>query len=174
MIKAGQRVPPFELKTDDGQTVSRESLRGRRFILYFYPKDDTTGCTAEACAFRDNLPAFETLGVPVYGVSPDDERSHKRFKGKHGLNFTLLADPERRLIDAAGLWVEKSMYGRKYMGVQRSTLVVGPDGRVEHIWEKVKPAEHAAEVLEYLKGADTTQPAKSKPRARTEAPRPKK
>lgn len=174
MIKAGQRVPPFELKTDDGQTVSRESLRGRRFILYFYPKDDTTGCTAEACAFRDNLPAFETLGVPVYGVSPDDERSHTRFKGKHGLNFTLLADPERRLIDAAGLWVEKSMYGRKYMGVQRSTLVVGPDGRVEHVWEKVKPAEHAAEVLAYLKGADTTRLAKSKPRARTEAPRPKK
>ncbi|MBI5877800.1 MAG: thioredoxin-dependent thiol peroxidase [Chloroflexi bacterium] len=165
MIKIGDRIPAFSLLTDDGRVVSRESLRGQRVVLYFYPKDDTPGCTVEACTFRDNLPAFDALGVPVYGISPDDARAHGRFKGKHGLNFTLLSDPDRQLIEGAGLWVEKSMYGRQYMGVQRSTLVVAPDGRVEHVWEKVKPEAHAAEVLAHLQGGEPA-PAAPKPAAR--------
>ncbi len=112
MRRTGDRVPDFDLATDRGDRVSSTSLRGRRFVLYFYPKDDTPGCTREACSFRDNLPAFEGAGVPVYGVSADDSAAHARFVHKHGLNFPLLADPDRQLIQAMGVWVEKSLYGR--------------------------------------------------------------
>jgi peroxiredoxin Q/BCP len=153
MLKTGVKVPDFSLVASDGRTISAAGLRGQRFVLYFYPKDDTPGCTREACAFRDNLPAFGKLGVPVFGVSADSEAAHRKFVLKYGLNFPLLADPERTLIEPIGAWVEKSMYGRKYMGIARCTFVVGADGRIETVWDKVAPDVHAGEVLAYLGGA---------------------
>lgn len=153
MLQAGDPIPEFALASTEGGEVSSKSLRGKRYVLYFYPKDDTPGCTVEACNFRDNFPGFSDIGAPVYGVSPDDINAHEKFIAKHALNFPLLADPDRKLIEAVGVWVEKSMYGRKYMGVQRSTFVVGPDGRIEKVWPKVTPEGHAQEVLEYLTSA---------------------
>ncbi|HQY37822.1 MAG TPA: thioredoxin-dependent thiol peroxidase [Pseudomonadota bacterium] len=160
MRRTGDRVPDFDLATDRGDRVSSTSLRGRRFVLYFYPKDDTPGCTREACSFRDNLPAFEGAGVPVYGVSADDSAAHARFVHKHGLNFPLLADPDRQLIQAMGVWVEKSLYGRRYFGIARATFVISAEGRIEKVWEKVSPDGHGPEVLAYLRGeAAPTKPA---------------
>ena len=150
MLKAGDRVPEFQLPVHNGRSVSSAELAGKRYLLYFYPKDDTPGCTVEACSFRDNLPAFENIGMAVFGVSADDALSHQRFARKHGLNFSLIADPNHLLIGPMGVWVEKSMYGKKYMGVQRSTFLVGQDGVIEKVWETVKPLTHTAEVLEYL------------------------
>ena len=152
MRRTGDRVPDFDLATDRGDRVSSVALRNRRFVLYFYPKDDTPGCTREACSFRDNLPAFEGAGVPVYGVSADDAGAHARFAHKHALNFPLLADPERLLIQAMGVWVEKSLYGRRYFGIARATFVVSAEGRIEKVWEKVSPDGHGPEVLAYLRG----------------------
>ena len=152
MLKTGDAVPAFSLPASDGRTVSAAGLRGQRYVLYFYPKDDTPGCTKEACSFRDNLPAFGGLGVPVFGVSADSEVSHRKFVLKYGLNFPLLADPDRKLIEPIGAWVEKSMYGRSYMGIARCTFIVGADGRIERVWEKVSPEGHAAEVLAALGG----------------------
>ena len=164
------------MQSDTGEPVNTGALGKEARRLYLYPKDDTTGCTAEACSFRDNIPNFESLGIPVYGISPDDVKRHGKFKAKYGLNFTLLADPEHKFVDALGAWVEKSMYGRKYMGVQRSTFIVGTNGRIEHVWPKVTPADHAAEVLAYLKGEPSDAPAKTatsaKPKPTTQrAPR---
>jgi peroxiredoxin Q/BCP len=150
MLKAGDRVPEFQLPADNGRSVSSAELAGRRYLLYFYPKDDTPGCTVEACSFRDNLPAFDKIGIAVFGVSADDALSHQKFARKHGLNFPLIADPNHQLIGPMGVWVEKSMYGKKYMGIQRSTFLVGADGTIEKVWESVKPLAHTAEVLEYL------------------------
>lgn len=150
MLKAGDRVPDFQLPADNGRSVSSADLAGKRYLLYFYPKDDTPGCTVEACSFRDNLPAFDKIGIAVFGVSADDAMSHQRFARKHGLNFPLIADPNHQLIGPMGVWVEKSMYGKKYMGIQRSTFLVGADGTIEKVWENVKPLTHTAEVLEYL------------------------
>jgi peroxiredoxin Q/BCP len=150
MLKAGDRVPEFQLPVDNGRSVSSADLAGRRYLLYFYPKDDTPGCTVEACSFRDNLPAFDKVGIAVFGVSADDAISHQRFARKHGLNFPLIADPNHQLIGPMGVWVEKSMYGKKYMGIQRSTFLVGSDGIIEKVWENVKPLTHTAEVLEHL------------------------
>ncbi len=150
MLKAGDRVPEFQLPADNGRSVSSADLAGKRFLLYFYPKDDTPGCTVEACSFRDNLQAFDKIGIAVFGVSADDAMSHQRFARKHGLNFPLIADPNHQLIGPMGVWVEKSMYGKKYMGIQRSTFLVGADGTIEKVWESVKPLTHTAEVLEYL------------------------
>lgn len=152
MRRTGDRVPDFDLATDRGDRVSSTALRGRRFVLYFYPKDDTPGCTREACSFRDNLPAFEGAGVPVYGVSADDTAAHARFVHKHRLNFPLLADPDRQLIQAMGVWVEKSLYGRRYFGIARATFVISAEGRIEKVWEKVSPDGHGPEVLAYLRG----------------------
>jgi peroxiredoxin Q/BCP len=162
MLQAGDKAPGFVLDSDGGRRVDSATLRGRRHLIYFYPKDDTPGCTREACAFRDNLPAFEGLGVPVFGVSGDPVKAHDRFVARHGLNFPLLADPEHHLLEAYGVWVEKSMYGRKYFGVQRSSFVVGADGRIEKVWDKVSPDLHAGEVLDYLQG----KPAAAKAAAR--------
>jgi len=169
MLQAGDAIPEFALASTEGGEVSSTSLRGKRYVLYFYPKDDTPGCTVEACNFRDLLPRFGDIGAPVYGVSPDDITAHQKFIAKHALNFPLLADPERRLIEAVGAWVEKSMYGKKYMGVQRSTFVVGPDGRIEKVWPKVTPDGHAQEVLEYLNSAspNATSPAAPPPAPET-------
>lgn len=150
MLKPGDPFPDFELQDQNGTTVRKADLLGSRSIVYFYPKDDTSGCTAEACGFRDTLPKFS--GAKIYGVSPDTVKSHAKFVKKYDLNFTLLADPDRSLIEMLGLWVEKSMYGKKYMGVARTTFLLDAEGRVEQVWEKVKPEGHEKEVLAALGG----------------------
>ena len=157
MLQAGDSIPQFALPTDTLGVVKAADLLGQRFVLYFYPKDNTTGCTLEACNFRDKLQDFNTVSVPVYGISPDSVASHARFRAKFGLTFPLLADEEHRVAEAFGVWVEKSMYGRKYMGIQRSTFIIGPDGTIEHVWAKVTPADHAREVLAYLKSFPVSQ-----------------
>ena len=152
MLKIGDSAPEFSLASDTGHIVSSAALKGQRYVLYFYPKDDTPGCTKAACAFRDNLPAFGKLGVPVFGLSADDEKSHAKFVAKFKLNFPLLSDPDHELLDAYGAWVEKNLYGRKYMGIQRSSFVVDGKGRIEQVWEKVSPESHAEEVIAWLAG----------------------
>jgi len=148
--RCGLYVPDFSLLDQDGSTVTLADLKGSKTIVYFYPKDDTPGCTVEACAFRDNLPRF--TGAKVYGVSPDGFRSHKKFAGKFSLTFPLLADEKHALSEACGVWVEKSMLGRKYMGVERTTFLLDTDGTVQRVWQKVKPQGHAEEVLAALAG----------------------
>jgi peroxiredoxin Q/BCP len=150
MIAEGQEAPDFELTSDEGDTVKLSDLRGKPVVLYFYPKDDTPGCTTQACGIRDAYDEFERAGAVVLGVSPDDERSHARFKKKYKLPFTLLADTDRIVAEQYGVWGEKSYMGRKYFGVSRSTFVIGKDGTVKKIFEKVKPAEHADDVLAVL------------------------
>jgi peroxiredoxin Q/BCP len=150
MIAEGQEAPDFELKTDAGDTVRLSSLRGKPVVLYFYPKDDTPGCTTQACGIRDVYGEFERAGAVVLGVSPDDERSHVKFREKYGLPFTLLADTEHEVADRYGVWGEKSYIGRKYMGVSRSTFVIDEDGKVKKVFEKVTPATHADDVLAAL------------------------
>ena len=149
-LEAGQAAPDFSLQADDGSTVDLASLRGTTVALYFYPKDDTTGCTAQACEFRDMRADYEAAGVRVIGVSPDPLKSHVRFRDKYDLPFTLLSDPDHEAAEAYGVWVEKSMYGRTYMGVERSTFVIGPDGTIQQALYKVKPKGHAASVLELV------------------------
>lgn len=150
MLQAGDQAPDFTLTTDSGDRISAASLKGQRYVLYFYPKDDTPGCTKEACSFRDNLPHFEGLNVPVYGVSADSAAAHAKFVKKYGLNFPLLSDPEHVLLQAYGVWVEKSMYGKTYFGIARATFVIGSGGKIEHVWPKVKADGHGAEVLAWL------------------------
>ena len=149
-VAAGDTVPTFDLATSGGGRLRSADLGGRRTVLYFYPKDDTSGCTLEAREFTAALPDFAKRGVAVYGVSPDSEKSHDRFVAKCDIGFPLVSDPDRALCEAFGVWVEKSMYGRKYMGVERSTFLLGADGRVEKAWRKVRPSGHAAEVLAAL------------------------
>ncbi len=134
------------MRTDADVPLALADLRGRVVVLYFYPKDDTTGCTAEACEFRDTFPHFDGSGATVLGVSPDSVASHVKFKAKYALPFTLLADPDHAVAEAYGVWQEKSMYGRRYMGVARTTFVIDRDGRIARVFERVKPAGHAAAV----------------------------
>jgi len=148
MAEVGKKSPAFKLPSDDDQNVSLSGLKGQPFVLFFYPKDDTSGCTKEAIAFTENAAAFEKAGVRVYGVSPDSVASHQKFKTKHDLGIPLLADEEHRLAEAFGVWVEKNMYGRKYMGVERSTFLIDGTGKVVQAWRKVKVPGHAEEVLE--------------------------
>jgi peroxiredoxin Q/BCP len=143
----GDSVAPFSLPADDGGAFSEADLIGKRTILYFYPKDDTPGCTKEAQAFRDMIEAFQQAGVAVVGVSTDSVASHQKFKAKHGLNFPLLADQERTLAEAFGVWVEKSMYGKKYMGLERASFLIDEAGVVRQVWRKVKVPGHADAVL---------------------------
>ena len=150
MIEKGARAPDFTLPSDRDGDVTLSDLRGRRVVLYFYPKDDTSGCTAQACELRDELPRFEAGDAVVLGVSPDSVASHARFRKKHGLNFPLLADEDHRVAEAYGVWKEKSMYGRKYMGIERSTFLIDEDGVVVEAWRKVKPTGHAQLVAEAL------------------------
>lgn len=152
MLKVGDAVPDFAYSSEAFGSLSSASLRGKRYVIYFYPKDDTPGCTREACAFRDNLPKFSGLGIKVFGVSADDEKSHIRFARKHSLNFKLIPDLEHVICEAFGTWIEKHMYGRSYMGVARTTFVVGSNGRIEKVWEKVTPDGHAEEVFAWLNG----------------------
>ena len=146
----GEKAPDFTLESDEGKQVSLKALRGKPVVLYFYPKDDTSGCTTEACEFRDLFPRFRKGGAVVLGVSPDDVKSHVKFKKKYELPFTLLADTEKEVAQAYGVWKEKSMYGRKYMGVERTTFLIDAEGKVARVFEKVKPAGHAAEVEQAL------------------------
>lgn len=151
MLEAGQPFPEFSLPDQDGRTVTKQDLAGRRTVIYFYPKDDTSGCTVEACSFRDRLAALGD--ARVVGVSPDSPKSHRKFVDKYDLNFTLLADEEHTLAEACGVWVEKSMYGRTYMGVERTTFLLDENGIVIRVWNKVKPAGHADEVAAGLAAA---------------------
>lgn len=146
----GKPAPDFTLTSDTGETVALSSLRGRQVVLYFYPRDDTPGCTTQACGIRDAWGEFERSGAVVLGVSPDGEASHVNFKQKHDLPFTLLADPDHATAEAYGVWVEKSMYGKKYMGVERSTFVIDAGGTVTSVLREVKPDTHVDHVLAAL------------------------
>ena len=150
MIEAGTQAPDFELRSDDGETIRLSALRGKPVVLYFYPKDDTPGCTAQACGIRDAWGEFESRGAVVLGVSPDNEGSHLKFKEKYGLPFTLLADTDHKTAEEYGVWVEKNYGGNTYMGVERSTFVIDPDGNVAKELRRVKPDTHADEVLAAL------------------------
>ena len=151
-MTVGARLPDFDLENSTGGRVRNADLEGHRTVLYFYPKDDTPGCTIEGQEFTRLSEAFAAAGVPVYGVSPDTTRSHQRFIQKCSLGIPLISDPERLLIESQGLWVEKKYMGRQYMGVARTTLLIGPDGTIEHEWRDVKPSGHAAAVLETVNG----------------------
>jgi peroxiredoxin Q/BCP len=149
-LKEGDRAPEFSAATSGGGTISLADLKGRNVILYFYPRDDTPGCTKEACAFRDHFAEFKKRGVIVLGVSTDSAKSHDKFIAKYQLPFTLLVDDEKKIVEAYGVWGEKSFLGKKYLGTHRVTFLVGPDGRIRKVWPKVKPQEHAQEVLAAL------------------------
>jgi peroxiredoxin Q/BCP len=149
-LKAGDPAPEFSAATNGGGKISLADLRGKDVVLYFYPRDDTPGCTKEACAFRDHFAEFKKAGAVVLGVSTDPVKSHDRFAAKFKLPFTLLADEDKKIVTAYGVWGEKTFMGRKYQGTHRVTFLIGPDGRIKQIWPKVKPDEHAEEVLAAL------------------------
>jgi peroxiredoxin Q/BCP len=149
-LKEGDRAPDFSAATSGGGTISLADLKGRNVILYFYPRDDTPGCTKEACAFRDHFAEFKKQGVIVLGVSTDSAKSHDKFIAKYQLPFTLLVDDEKKIVEAYGVWGEKSFLGKKYLGTHRVTFLVGPDGRIRKVWPKVKPERHVPEVLAAL------------------------
>jgi len=153
MLKAGDKAPAFALPSDSGGTIALKDLKGKPVVLYFYPKDDTSGCTVEACEFRDSWKEVKRSGAVVLGVSPDGVASHQKFKKKFSLPFPLLADEGHTVAEAYGAWGEKSMYGRKYQGILRTTFLIGGDGRIARVFEKVKPTGHAAEVLAALSEA---------------------
>jgi thioredoxin-dependent peroxiredoxin len=150
MVEEGKEAPDFELTSDSGERVRLSQFNGQPVVLYFYPKDDTPGCTKQACAIRDNYDDFQERGAVVLGVSPDDETSHVKFKQKHGLPFTLLADPEHEVSELYGVWGERKYMGKTYMGVERSTFLIDPDGRVAKVMRRVKPDTHAELVLDTL------------------------
>ncbi len=152
MIQPGTLAPDFQIPDQNGETVSLSSFRGQKVVLYFYPRDNTPGCSREAAAYRDALPEFEALGVKVFGLSKDSSASHKRFADKYELPFTLLADTETAVLQDYGAWQEKKMYGKVSMGTVRSTVLIDENGVVEKVWPKAKPDTNAADVLAYLKG----------------------
>lgn len=151
LLEKGAQAPPVNAVDQDGKPFSLEEYRGRKVLLYFYPKDDTPGCTTEACSLRDNFPNFKELGVEVVGVSIDSESRHKKFIEKHSLPFRLVADTEKEVVEAYGVWGLKKFMGREYMGTNRVSYLIDEEGRIEQVWPKVSPAKHVAEVLEYLK-----------------------
>lgn len=146
-LSEGDKAPPFKLPSESGETVSLASLRGRKVVVFFYPKDDTSGCTKEAIAFSGLKRKFEAADATIIGVSPDSIASHAKFSAKHDLKITLLSDEGKEMLESYGVWKEKSMYGRKYMGVERTTFLIGPQGKILRIWRKVKVDGHAEEVL---------------------------
>lgn len=152
-LETGDTAPNFTLPGDNDSTVKLSDYRGKTVVLYFYPKDDTSGCTQQACDFRDNIKAFDKLGAPVIGVSKDSVKKHDKFKTKYDLNFPLASDEEGDVCERYGVWVEKSMYGRKYMGIERTTFLIGPDGKIEQIWRKVKIPGHIEEVKQAAEAA---------------------
>lgn len=149
-LKVGDMAPTFSATTQDGSTVSSLELKGSRIVLYFYPKDNTSGCTLEAKSLRDGKEELSRRGYHIIGVSPDSERSHQNFCTKHSLNFTLLADTDHSICEAFGVWAEKSMYGRKYMGVKRTTFLIDEEGVITHIFDKVKTASHFEQIISEL------------------------
>ncbi len=149
-LQESDKAPEFSLPDHNGQILSLSEMRGSKIVLYFYPKDDTSGCTKEACGIRDEFPAFEARGAIVLGVSPDSSASHEKFRRKYDLPFTLLADTAHEVAEAYGVWVKKQMYGREYMGVARTTFVIDEQGNVERVFRKVSPAKHAQELLAAL------------------------
>ena len=150
-VEAGSPAPDFTMPTDGGGSVTLSALKGKSVVLYFYPKDDTSGCTSEACGFRDQFPNFTGVDAVVIGVSKDSVASHDKFKAKYELPFTLASDKETGVAEAYGVWVEKSMYGRKYMGLERATFLIDKDGIVRNVWRKVKVTGHVDAVLKALK-----------------------
>jgi peroxiredoxin Q/BCP len=151
MLQVGKKAPAFSLRDQNGEKKSLKDYLGKKVVLYFYPKDNTSGCTKEACSFNDNLPSFENIDAVIIGISPDSVPSHKKFVDKYNLNFLLLADDEKKVVDAYGVWKEKSMYGRKYMGVERTTYIIDESGKITHIFNKVKVDGHTNEILNSLK-----------------------
>ncbi len=150
MLKAGDKAPDFKIVADRGEKISLKDYKGKKIVLYFYPKDMTSGCTVEACDFRDNINKIEKKNAVVIGVSPDDTKSHLKFKDKYELPFTLLSDESKKMLEDYGVWQEKSMYGRKYMGVVRTTFIIDEKGKIEKIFEKVKVEGHVEELLANL------------------------
>ena len=150
MVEEGQEAPDFELTSDAGERIRLSQFRGKPVVLYFYPRDDTPGCTAQACGIRDSYDDFERRGAVVLGVSPDEETSHVKFKQKYGRPFTLLADPEHQVAEQYGVWGEKKYMGRTYMGVERSTFLIDPEGRIAKVMRRVKPDTHVERVLAEL------------------------
>jgi len=150
MVLVGENAPDFTLPADDGRPVSLNGFRGKKVVLYFYPKDDTPGCTKEACSFRDNLARVTTKGAVVLGVSRDDAKSHVKFKDKYDLNFPLLSDVDGKVTTAYGVWKKKNMYGREYFGIERTTFLIDEGGKIARIWPKVKVEGHTDEVLAAL------------------------
>lgn len=148
-LNIGDKAPAFEVFTQNGDTVTLDSLKGRRAILYFYPKDNTSGCTLEAKSMRDGKVALAEAGYEIYGISPDSQKSHQNFCAKHELNFTLLSDTEKTMAEAFGVWIEKKMYGRTYMGIQRTTFIIDEEGTIEHIFEKVDTKNHYQQILDW-------------------------
>ena len=167
MLAVGDSIPDVTVNDANGNPVRLRALRGKPIVLYFYPRDNTPGCTQEACDFRDLQRAFAKLDATVIGVSADSEASHQRFAAKHDLPFTLLSDPKHVLLEACGAWQEKSMYGRKFMGIVRSTFLFDARGKLQHVWPKVRVKEHAAEVLAVLSGKPA--PASKKKAAKKKA-----
>jgi len=149
-LTAGEPAPRFEMSTDDGSVVSSDSLAGQRYVLYFYPKDDTPGCTTQACGLRDHWSRVAETGVPVFGVSPDSVKRHAKFRAKYDLPYSLLSDAGHAVAEAFGVWVQKKFAGREYMGVERTTFVIGPDGVIESVLPQVKPDAHVEQLLEAL------------------------
>jgi thioredoxin-dependent peroxiredoxin len=154
-LQEGSKAPAFTLPADDGSDVKLAKLKGSPLVLYFYPADDTPGCTREACAFRDRSQELKKLGAKIFGISPDDVASHVKFKGKYKLNFPLLADPDHKVAEKFGAWREKNMYGKKKMGIVRSTFLIDPDGVVKKVWRSVKVDGHDAAVIEALKNLNS-------------------
>ncbi|MEC8862761.1 MAG: thioredoxin-dependent thiol peroxidase [Planctomycetota bacterium] len=150
-IEEGKKAPAFTLHADDGSKVKLSELKGSPVVLYFYPRDDTPGCTKEACAFRDRQDEIKALGAQVFGISPDTVESHVKFRDKFSLNFPLLADPDHAMADKYGAWREKNMYGKKSMGIQRSTYLIDADGKVAKLWKRVKVDGHDQQVIDALK-----------------------
>ena len=146
----GDPVPDWEMSADDGSLVSSDSLAGRRYVLYFYPKDDTPGCTTQACSIRDSWSRVTGTGIDLFGVSPDSVKSHAKFRKKYDLPYPLLADEGHRVAEAFGVWIEKGFAGRTYFGNERTTFVIGPDGNIEHVLPQVKPAEHVDQLMDVL------------------------
>ena len=146
-LKTGDKAPNFSSKDENGNQIQLSDFQGKKLVLYFYPKDDTSGCTAQACNLRDSLPALLAAGYHIVGVSTDDEKSHLKFLAKYNLNFPIIADTDRQVGEAYGVWQEKSMYGKKYMGTVRTTFIINENGIIENIIDKVKTAEHAEQIL---------------------------
>jgi thioredoxin-dependent peroxiredoxin len=151
MLNAGDKAPDFAAQTDSGATIDTQRLRGKPCVIYFYPKDNTSGCTREACDFRDSMSQIAELNATIVGVSPDSPSSHDKFKAKQNLNFVLASDPDHSISEQYGAWGEKSMYGKKYFGIIRSTFLVGPDGIIAKAWHKVSVTGHVAEVVTELR-----------------------